>query len=98
MIRAPYCSTIHTRWPNNFKFTKYQIKEKKRSFPGETSMLCCFSKESETYSALTSQGIQNIHSTTEKSSDVFSFIDPPAILGELAGVQHAADPDVFGNP
>ena len=59
----------------------YQIKEKRKSFPAEPSMLCWFSKESEIYNVLASQGIQNIHSTTEESSeDVFSFIGPPAIL------------------
>lgn len=85
---GPIISSLPNAWSSHPNAWSYQIKEKRRSFPGESCMLCWFLKESETYSALTSQGIQNIHSTTEKSSeDVFSFIDPPAILGELAGVQ-----------
>ena len=82
----------------------YKIKEMRKTFPGESSMLCWFLKGSEIYHALTSQGTENIHSTTEESSeDVISFIDPPAILDELAGVKCKTQttckrPDIFGNP
>ena len=58
----------------------YKIKEMKKSFPGESSMLCWFLKESEICHALTSQGTKNIHSTTEESSeDVFSIMRKQAI-------------------
>lgn len=78
---APYCPTISTRWLSNFKFTKRReltIKSKKWE---SRFMVCWFLKEYEIYSVLTSQKIQNIHSTTEESSEcVFIFIGLPAAI------------------
>lgn len=61
----------------------------RKSFPGESSMLSCFLKESEIYSVLPFQIIQNIHSATEESSeDIFMFIDQLVILVQLASIEY----------
>lgn len=92
LIMAPYCSTINTRWPSNFKFTKCMELTIKSKHWGSCFLvsLACFADYwrnlKSTVCGLPGE-LRIFTPRQESSEDVFSFTDPPEILDELAGVE-----------